>query len=62
MPHTVVYEDLIAGYEPTMRALLAFLEIPGRDAIEIAAPAFERLADDVSETWVQRFARDRETR
>ncbi|HEX8111142.1 MAG TPA: Stf0 family sulfotransferase [Kofleriaceae bacterium] len=62
VPYTVVYEDLIAAYEPTMRALLEFLQIPGRDAIELAAPAFERLADEVSEAWVQRFHRELDTR
>ncbi len=62
VPYTIVYEDLIAAYEPTMRALLEFLQIPGRNAIQLTAPAFERLADEVSEAWVQRFCRDLEIR
>jgi trehalose 2-sulfotransferase len=59
VPYTIVYEDLIASYEPTVRALLDFLEIPGRDAITIPAPAFARLADEVSETWYRRFRTER---
>lgn len=55
VPHTVVYEDLIAAYEPTMRGLLEFLEIPDRHSLAIPAPAFEQLADEVSEGWVHRF-------
>jgi trehalose 2-sulfotransferase len=45
VPHTVVYEDLIAAYEPMMRRLVEFLEIPGRHSLTIPAPAFEQLAD-----------------
>jgi LPS sulfotransferase NodH len=55
VPYTLVYEDVIADYERSMRGLLEFLEIPGRHALEIPAPAFEPLADDISEAWVQRF-------
>ncbi len=59
VPHTVVYEDLIASYEPTIRTLLDYLQIPGRETITIPAPAFERLADQVSEAWYQRFRESR---
>lgn len=55
VPYTLVYEDVIADYERSMRGLLEFLEIQGRHAIEIPAPAFEPLADDISEAWVRRF-------
>jgi LPS sulfotransferase NodH len=62
VPYTIVYEDLVATYEPTMRGLLEFLEIPGRHTIEIPAPAFEQLADEVSDAWAQRFQREWWTR
>ncbi|MGH9888175.1 MAG: Stf0 family sulfotransferase [bacterium] len=55
VPYTLVYEDVIAEYEHTMRALLEFLDIPGRQTIDVPAPAFEPLADEVSDAWVQRF-------
>ena len=62
VPHTLVYEDLIAAYEPTMRGLLEFLEIPDRDTIDVPTPAFDQLADEVSDAWAHRFRRDWETR
>jgi len=58
VPYTLVYEDVIAGYERSMRGLLDFLEIPDRHAIDIPAPAFEPLADEASESWVERFRRE----
>ena len=58
-PYTIVYEDMIAAYEPTVRALLDALDIPGRDGVTIPAPALARLADDVSEAWCERYWRDR---
>lgn len=52
-PMTVVYEDFIRDYEGTVRSVLGFL---GLDVPKIILPqALERLADDVSEAWVQRF-------
>lgn len=62
VPFTVVYEDLIAAYEPTVRAVLDFLEIPERAGIEIPSPALEKIADDVSEQWTQRFRGERQAR
>ena len=58
-PLTVVYEDLIAQFEPTVRAVLAFLELP---ELSIAAPAFARLADDVSDRWCERYRSDLQRR
>lgn len=55
VPYTVVYEDLVADYEATVRRLLDFLEIPGRADVAIPRPAFDRLADEASEAWYQRF-------
>lgn len=57
-PYTIVYEDMIAAYEPTVRALLELLDVPGRDGVTIPAPAFARLADGVSEAWYERYQRD----
>lgn len=54
-PHTIVYEDFIASYDATVRGLLEFLEVPGRDAVVIPAPAFDRLSDDTTEAWYRRY-------
>lgn len=61
VPHTVVYEDMIDAYEPTVRGVLDFLDLAG-PGVEIAAPAFEQLADDVSEAWFRRFRAERAAR
>jgi LPS sulfotransferase NodH len=58
VPMTIVYEDLVRAYEPTVRALLEFLDVPGRQGAIIPPPAFEPLADEVSEAWVERFRRE----
>jgi LPS sulfotransferase NodH len=59
LPYTIVYEDLIARYEPTVRDLLEFLEIPGREDTAIPAPAFAQMADDISDAWCQRYRLER---
>jgi trehalose 2-sulfotransferase len=57
-PYTIVYEDMIGAYEPTVRALLDFLAVPGREGVTIPAPALARLADAVSDAWYERYQRD----
>jgi len=59
VPHTVVYEDFIASYEPTVRGVLDYLEIPDRQCIAISDAAFDQIADDISEAWARRFRRER---
>lgn len=56
-PHVVVYEELLADYEETVRTCLAFLGVdpPAR----IPAPGIERQSGDVTERWVERFAGER---
>jgi len=58
-PLTIVYEDFIATYEATVRAVLGFLRIPHARTMTIAPPAFEALADEVNEAWYDRFRADR---
>ena len=58
----MVYEDLIARWEPTVRALLDVLDIPGRRGVAIPPPAFARMADELSDAWVERFRRERAAR
>jgi LPS sulfotransferase NodH len=62
IPYTIVYEDFVASYESTVRALLEFLQVPGRHSVVIPAPSFDRLADEASETWYQRFRHEREAK
>ncbi|MBB3112747.1 LPS sulfotransferase NodH [Paenibacillus phyllosphaerae] len=59
VPLTIVYEDFIQDYEGTVRKALAYLGLQG-DQVRIAPPAFDRLADEVAEQWVQRFREERQ--
>lgn len=59
VPLTIVYEDFIQDYEGTVRKVLEYLEIPTYH-VRVAPPALERLADDVSEEWVQRYRQERQ--
>jgi trehalose 2-sulfotransferase len=60
VPHTVVYEDMIAAYATTVRAVLEAIDAPARDHIEIPPPAHDKIADAIAEDWVQRFRRERQ--
>ncbi|WP_216317765.1 Stf0 family sulfotransferase [Deinococcus aestuarii] len=58
VPLTLVYEDFIRDYEGTIRAVLMYLELP--TDVPIAPPAFARLADGLTEEWVDRFREERQ--
>ena len=58
-PFTVVYEDLIADFETTVRSLLEFLRVPQARELAIPPPAFEALSDEINDSWCERFASDR---
>jgi LPS sulfotransferase NodH len=57
-PFTVVYEDLVAKFETTVRSVLEFLRVPNARAMTIAQPAFEPLADEINDAWYDRFLAD----
>lgn len=59
-PLTIVYEDFINNYEKTVMRILEYLEVPELEKAEIAPPYFEKLADELSEEWVQRFRKERQ--
>lgn len=60
VPLTVTYEDFVHNYEGTVKAVLRYLGLEAA-GITVAAPHFERLADAVTETWVQRFRAERQS-
>jgi LPS sulfotransferase NodH len=62
VPYTIVYEDFIARYDATVRGVLDYLAMPGREHAVISAAAFDPIADEVSEAWAQRFHRERQAR
>lgn len=53
-PLMLVYEDMIANLQPTVRGVLKYLDLPYEGAV-IAAPDIERQADDRSQQWEQRY-------
>ncbi len=57
VPYTVVYEDMIADYEATIRGVLDYLQLD-HSQLEIKAPYYHKTADAMSEQWVERFRRD----
>jgi trehalose 2-sulfotransferase len=58
-PLTIVYEDLVARFEATVRSVLEFLRVSDARAMTIRQPAFEPLADEINDEWYARFLADR---
>ncbi|MCP5101425.1 MAG: hypothetical protein GY943_38250 [Chloroflexi bacterium] len=59
VPLTIVYEDFILAYEATVKNVLDYLELDSSHLV-IAPPHYEKLADDISEEWVQRFREEKQ--
>jgi len=59
VPLTIVYEDFVRRYEETVLEILTWLGISASKA-SVAPPAHERLADAISEDWVQRFRHEKQ--
>jgi trehalose 2-sulfotransferase len=58
-PFEVAYEDLAAGYERTVLAILGYLDLPISEGLKVAPPRLEKQADDVTEEWVDRYKRQK---
>jgi LPS sulfotransferase NodH len=52
-PHPVLYEELVADYEPTVRRVLEFLDIRGEQTIP--PPSSLKQSDALSEEWEERY-------
>jgi LPS sulfotransferase NodH len=48
-------EDFIAAYESTVLAILRHLQIAMPDGMSVAPPRLQKLADDVSHEWADRY-------
>lgn len=53
-PFRTTYEELIADFEGTIRAILDFLEID-HGGVDIGAPPMQKQADELTEEWVERY-------
>ena len=54
---TIVYEDFVANYEATIRAVVDYLEIPYK-RLNVPPKYSRPTASERSEVWVQRFRRE----
>lgn len=61
-PHTVVYEDLVLEPERAVRDILAFLGLEPPPGWSLPHLAMERLADDTSERWAERYLEEQPVR
>ena len=48
-----LYEDFVESYEETIRKILAFLGLS--TDVEIEPPRLSKLADSLTEEWIERF-------
>lgn len=60
IPLTIVYEDFIRNVDETVVRILDYLEIEHDPDLHIESLYYERLADSISEEWVQRFRKERQ--
>jgi trehalose 2-sulfotransferase len=61
-PWTVVYEEFVAAYEPTVRAVLDFLGVEAPPDVKIELPRMARQADATSDAWFARYRDERARR
>lgn len=61
VPLTITYEDFIADYTNTVYKVIDYLEIEYNKGLKITNPYFDKIADNVSEEWVQRYRKERQT-
>lgn len=54
-PLTILYEELVEHWEPTMRRTLHFLGVPDADRIPLPEPPLQRQAGGRSREWVGRY-------
>ncbi len=54
-PLDVVYEDFLNSYDSTTRAMLRYLEIPESETTTITPPRLQKLGDELSTEWANRY-------
>ncbi len=59
VPLTIVYEDLLHDIAPTILRVMRYLGVLADDN-PVFATDYEKIADDLSEEWVQRFRREKQ--
>ncbi len=59
-PYGIIYEDFVAHPAATVRAVLDCLDIERPTDFKVPAPRYQRLSNDLSEAWVQRFRQEKQ--
>jgi LPS sulfotransferase NodH len=54
-PLVIVYEELVADWEPTLRATLAYVGIEEAERVALPQPPLQRQADERSRAWIDRY-------
>lgn len=54
-PFRIIYEDFAADYENTLNKVIDYLGISDGDKITWGDPPMEKLADELTEQWVDRY-------
>jgi len=60
IPHIVVYEDFVQKKAETVRGIFDFLNIETADDFSVPEPKHTRLANSLSEEWVQRYRKEKQ--
>jgi len=61
VPHRVVYEDLVAAEEGTVRGVLGALGLDPPVDLRLVPPVHDRQADELSDEWVERYLAEART-
>lgn len=60
-PKVIIYEDFVQDLHGTLVGILRFLDIDLPSELELPSPRYEGLAGDLSEEWLQRFRREKQS-
>jgi trehalose 2-sulfotransferase len=60
IPKVIVYEDFIAHYVDTTLGILRWLNIDVPHDFRVQAPRIQKQTDEISESWVMRYRRERQ--
>ena len=60
-PYVITYEDFAQDPPAVVKGILAFLKIACPADFEIPAPGFQRLSNALTDDWVERFRREKQS-
>ncbi len=60
-PLVIVYEDFVQDLDGTVRRVLDHMDVPAPPDLHVPPPRLKKIADDLSETWVQRYREEKQS-